>query len=167
MIVSLVSAATATAFLATRALSLALFEISRMEAIISSLPAATTATFFETSSLAAETTLACVAVSSALPAICWLTGGQFFGGRAHRSGVFGDLLDAAPQCLEEVRKTFAHLPHRVAAADRDLLRQISLGGCRHNLQNAFYFPLQFFRRVRNLNLQLGLFGDIGGVLHDS
>ncbi len=43
-----------------------------MEATISSLPAATTATFLETSSLAEETTLACVAVSSALPASWWL-----------------------------------------------------------------------------------------------
>ena len=34
---------------------------------------ATEATFAETSSLAADTTFACVAVSSALPAICWLT----------------------------------------------------------------------------------------------
>ncbi len=73
LMVSLVDWAIVTAFLATRAESLAFLAISRIEACISSVAVATDATFFETCSLAAETTLACTAVSSALPAICWLT----------------------------------------------------------------------------------------------
>ena len=62
-----------TAFLATRADSFAFLAISRMDACICSEAEATEETFCETCSLAAETTLAWVAVSSALPAICWLT----------------------------------------------------------------------------------------------
>jgi len=67
--VTLVAVAEWTAFLATRAASLAFLAISRMELCICSPPAATVATLRETCSLAAETTFACVAVSSALPAI--------------------------------------------------------------------------------------------------
>jgi hypothetical protein len=44
-----------------------------MEVCISSELAATTETRRDTSSLAWATTLACTEVSSALPAICWLT----------------------------------------------------------------------------------------------
>jgi hypothetical protein len=69
----LVDSATPTAALATLADSLALLAISRMEACICSLPVATTVTFLDTCSLAAETTLAWVAVSSALEAIWLLT----------------------------------------------------------------------------------------------
>ncbi len=61
VMVWLVVSATVTALLATRAASLAFLEISRMDACISSGLAATTFTFLETSSLAADTTLACVA----------------------------------------------------------------------------------------------------------
>ena len=52
---------------------MAFLDISLIESCISSAAAATEETFFETCSLAAETTFACTAVSSALPAICWLT----------------------------------------------------------------------------------------------
>jgi hypothetical protein len=67
--VTLVELATLTALRATLADEFALAEISRMEACISSVAAATEATFFETCSLAAETTPAWTAVSSALLAI--------------------------------------------------------------------------------------------------
>ena len=64
---------TLTACLAILAASDEFFAISRIEADISSAPEATTSTFLLTCSLAAETTPACVEVSSAFPAICWLT----------------------------------------------------------------------------------------------
>ena len=59
--------------MATLAASLAFLAISRMLAPISSAPVATVVTFLLTCSAAAEATLACAAVSSALDAICWLT----------------------------------------------------------------------------------------------
>ena len=60
--VSLVECATPTAFFATRAESLAFFEISRIDACISSEAEATDATFFEISSAAADSMLAWAAV---------------------------------------------------------------------------------------------------------
>ena len=71
--VALVFSATLTAEVATLAASLAFLAISRMLAPISSAPVATVVTFLLTCSAAAEATLACAAVSSALEAICWLT----------------------------------------------------------------------------------------------
>ena len=71
--VCVVVSAIPTAALATRAASVALFEISRIEAIISSELAATTFTLAETSSLVADAALACCAVSPAFVVSCWLT----------------------------------------------------------------------------------------------
>ena len=62
-----------TAWLATRAASVAFLAISRMLAPISSTPVATVCTFLLTCSDAADTTLAWAAVSSALALICVLT----------------------------------------------------------------------------------------------
>jgi hypothetical protein len=67
--VELVVSAAATARPTTCAASLALCEISRMEAPISSAPAATVCTFRETSSAAPATTLACAEDSSLSAAI--------------------------------------------------------------------------------------------------
>ncbi len=69
----LVLSATLTAPVATRAASAALLAISRMLADISSVPVATVWMFLFTCSTAAETTLACVEVSPALPVISLLT----------------------------------------------------------------------------------------------
>jgi len=71
--VALVRSATRTAPVATRAASLALLAISLMLALISSEPVATVAMLRLTCSAAAEATLACAAVSSALAAMCSLT----------------------------------------------------------------------------------------------
>src|SRR5262249_50843299 len=68
-----VFSATLTAAMAPLAASVAFLAISRMLAPIWSAPVATVVTFLLPSSAAAEATLACAAVSSALDAICWLT----------------------------------------------------------------------------------------------
>ena len=70
--VALVVSAARTPVAATRAASCALFAISRMLALISSVPVATVWTFLLTCSAAAETTPAWADVSSALFTICWL-----------------------------------------------------------------------------------------------
>jgi len=67
--VSFVALATPTALFAIFAASFALFAISRIDASISSELVATTVRFCDTCSDAADTTLVCVDVSSALAAI--------------------------------------------------------------------------------------------------
>ena len=71
--VSLVLCATPTAVDATSAAWLAFWAISRMDAPISSLPAAADRTLVDTSPAAPATTPACAAASCALPAIFAVT----------------------------------------------------------------------------------------------
>ena len=59
-----------------------------MLALISSVPVATVCTFLLTCSAAAETTPACVAVSSALLTICWLLAASSSEAELERLGVF-------------------------------------------------------------------------------
>ena len=73
LMVSLVASADFTAAVATRVASAVFLAISLMLAPISSAPVATVWTLLATCSEAAETTLAWVAVWSALALICWLT----------------------------------------------------------------------------------------------
>ena len=79
-----------------------------MLAPISSVPVATVATFLLTCSAAAEATLACAAVSSALDAICWLTAVSSVGRTGQERGVLGHPLQERMQARAQLH-LFGHV----------------------------------------------------------
>ena len=109
---ALVFSATLTAEVATLAASLAFLAISLMLAPISSAPVATVVTFLLTCSAAAEATLACAAVSSALDAICWLTAVSCRDELASVWAISAMLETLLAQVGEELGQPLAHLADR-------------------------------------------------------
>ena len=98
---------------------MAFLAISRIDAPISSAPVATVCTFRDTCSAAADTTLACAAVSSAFAPHELGHCGQVLRSLAERHRVLRDPADTTAEVGEEGAESIAELADGVAARDLD------------------------------------------------
>ncbi len=130
-------------------------------------PVATVVTFLLTCSAAAEATLACAAVSSALDAICWLTAVSC---RDELARVWAISRDAARRCCRRFARNFASpspiWPTESAPLIVDLPGQVAAAGGVDHFEDALDLGPQVLRLpplalagLQDLALGLQLLGD--------
>ena len=164
--VALVFSATLTAEVATLAASLAFLAISLMLAPISSVPVATVVTFLLTCSAAAEATLAWVAVSSALAAICWLTAVSSWLELASTWAVCAMLETLPRRFVKNLASPSPIWPTASVPLIVNLPREVAAAGRIDHIQDALHLDAQFlgllplaFGRLLDLAFDFQLLGD--------